>query len=48
MFKLPKKIIAIFFTALLLGSSLFCFASDEDGLDNGWKANRVIVESRQF
>jgi len=47
MFKLPKKIIAIFFTALLLGSSLFCFASD-DGLDNGWKADRVVVESRQF
>lgn len=47
MFKLSKKIIAIFFTTLLLSSSLFCYASD-DGLDNGWRASLVVVESRQF
>jgi len=48
MFKLSRKVIAIILTTLLLGSSLICYASEEDGLDNGWRAEQVVVESRQF
>jgi hypothetical protein len=45
MSKLSKKIIAVILSTLLLGSSMFAFASEE-GVDNGWRSTNIVVESR--